>query len=866
MRTPLVIGLIGVCLAGVAIAAPVVPKGGDQNQAQNQGQSCPAPSFAQCTSEAYLASACGKSRTGACTALVEDKLKTFHEATEAPAYKMLRPGRHQLPDDLRQGKYFKYAGPQTDIMQRANHQIGRTRIAGLSLPRMQRVAASDAAKVHRNPAWEANGQKITSCEEYGYEWMYDVARFIDASAACKGDQDCVFDVAFMDQTPGLADRTLRRKDGKLFGPPGVGFEMQSYAGILPKNEILAAGPEFVRSHGATPLASTPQLTALETAMTTGATYYRTDCKSGCNDRKFASEWKWHKALRQTTANLSPAEFEEYERRKAKFRRLLSSWNAAVSAELAQIPEEQARVFPFDARTRDPLERLDIIQRYIRDARVQEQLFRQKATPLQLKQALGEVKSPAQQGGQGMQGARAPGLPTAWLAAPAPKVDKPAAPSSSTQAGAAALARARVADPHTDLALGRASGAPTMIANPCVGYEDWGSELLKRGPISCEIGQFLRVEWQRKQDGKKSCLDLGSRDCDWTPEMLSARFLDRLPSVSWQDYFEEECRTWTGGTLTNKNSLDEVTAYIEEMKQVVGAAKRELQAYERPGGKGYARSWDDREVMGDKKWFGAEYHYDLGFEVDVVKRSNNKVCELGGGFHAAAGFDAYMINSTIKVVDAELSSDLNKAGDHKSKVRSHLTVLGDSLYAVDTNSTLVSVFESQQYELPPGFRPSFTVPAGPIPITGAAWGELLYGAGLELTATVPACNVNNPNFAITAAFVPTIMANAHAQVGVGISGVVSAGIRGALNLVTLSLPFKLGLKTGTQQIANETQPVLSFDMNLVMTLGTLAGRLSLYIEFLLYEQEWELFRWRGVGPAELKLMPPVKVSLPLVGMQ
>lgn len=894
MRTPFVIVFMGVCIGGAAIAAPVpsdsgpkAQKQGDQTpkatQVDDHSLDCATPSAAQCVSETYQATVCGKQKKSACKDIVEARFKSFHEASPAPGYKMLRPGQHNLPTDLRDGKYFKYAGPKQNIMKRADHQLGRTKIAGLSIARMAKVSATEAAKAHRNPAWDANGQKVTSCEEYGYEEFYDIGRFVDASAACKGDQDCIFDVAFMPQTPGLASRKLNNKAGQPFIT--INSQLQLWGFPAAKNEMFALGSEFVRSHGDTPLKPTVQTAALEKALQDGGQYYLLNgCTgNGCDDRHFKDEWEWHKRMRQKTKHMSPAEFEEYEQRKARFRRLVSSWNAAVAAEQPRPPKEVARVFPYDARTRDPFERLDIATRYVRDARVQEQKFRQTATPEQLKRALGEVQVnhggvqvPAQQG-QGMQGSltptNSPTMPIGLMAAPAqaqpanqpkPQADKHnngVSPTAGLVAGKKARQWADAADPHSDTAYTTDPGYTFSIT--CQGYDKWGMEMFKRGPISCEIGEFLRAEWQRKVDGKKSCLDLGNSDCDWAPEMFSARFVDPVPNLSYQEYFERRCMAFTGGVLNNKNNLQEVRDYIAEMEQTIGQAKQELAAYEAPGGKGYDKTWKDKEVMGDKDWFGASYDYDVGFKVGRVANSQ---CEIAGGFHARAGVDAYLVNNEIEVIDVAVTTDVNKGGDHKSTMAGHLRVLGKTIAPSQSSSTVFSVTDGTLLQLPPGVRPSFTVPAGPVPITGSAWGELMYGATLSASTKVPTCSATNPKFGVNASFSPFLMVNGRAQVGIGISGLVSAGVRGMLNLVYLQLPFNVGLSTTSKQIAGENQPVLDFDMDLSLTLATLSGRLSLYLEFLFYEEEWEIFRWRGVGPAKLDLMPPVHVELPLAGLQ
>jgi hypothetical protein len=115
------------------------------------------------------------------------------------------------------------------------------------------------------------------------------------------------------------------------------------------------------------------------------------------------------------------------------------------------------------------------------------------------------------------------------------------------------------------------------------------------------------------------------------------------------------------------------------------------------------------------------------------------------------------------------------------------------------------------------------------------------------------------------FTPEAGLNAKAQVGVGITGVVSAGIRGVVNLVTVGVPVTVGLTATVMNIANEVQAALQFAGKIDLRLATLSGYIAVYIEILFVEEEWELFRWEGPS-ATLHLMEPLKVELPLVGMK
>lgn len=70
-----------------------------------------------------------------------------------------------------------------------------------------------------------------------------------------------------------------------------------------------------------------------------------------------------------------------------------------------------------------------------------------------------------------------------------------------------------------------------------------------GPISCQIGQFIRYEWKRKAKGHRSCLDPAIDDCDWSPMMFKARFIEGLPYLDEQNEAENYCIDYTNDKFT-----------------------------------------------------------------------------------------------------------------------------------------------------------------------------------------------------------------------------------------------------------------------------------------------------------------------------
>src|SRR5690349_16926769 len=89
---------------GAAVAAPTTaPPGGAEPTA-----SCPTPNKSKCLTKGYLDSYCGQKHKAVCKPYVTDALKKHYEDSDAPKIKMLRPGRSQIPADVKQGKYEAY--------------------------------------------------------------------------------------------------------------------------------------------------------------------------------------------------------------------------------------------------------------------------------------------------------------------------------------------------------------------------------------------------------------------------------------------------------------------------------------------------------------------------------------------------------------------------------------------------------------------------------------------------------------------------------------------------------------------------------------------------------------------------------------
>lgn len=831
---------LGVILGtGLAIAAPKPPKPGTT-------PTCSSPSATTCKREGYIDSACGQKFRTTCEPILAEALKAEHAKKTAPVVDALRPNRTDIPGALTPMQFRAYPGPAPTmgLAQIGAGSLSKTGLAQLPVPRTERVDVDTAKTKHRKPAWDANGEKITSCAEYAYETHYEWARFVDAGAACRGDAQCVLDVAYLPATPGIAYRTLKRKDGAK-----MANQLPLLTKDTPKNDFFTYSGIFARAGKGGWLPETAEIEALAAALDKGTKHYKFGCtgKACSVGNTFATEWDFHKAMRTRNKHVSFAEHAEYERRKAAFRELVALHQAAVATEKRVYLDKKTAPSPvpaFDEVMADPFERMTTMKGYAAAMlSLRPQLL---ATMPAVDRA--QLQTAGVEGIVGVQGRRHEAAsPTAMLAMPAPT---PAWPTA-------------VAPPVKP---------PGPLVSPCAAKNFTKVvETFGVGPISCRIGEFLREEWRRKARGERSCLDLGNDDCDWSPQMFTARYLGDAQLTESQDRMLQTCLDWTDDKFDVVR--DDITAtdeYIKQMRLAVAEARRKLEPYRSKQGKNnvYEKDFGETERLGDKDVFAGGYSYDLGWELEVFpKEDGTGICQVEGHGRAKATIDGWIGGKHIPIADGGIDGIVNEDGEQKGSITRWLTVLGAPLVPKETSSYAQQIAEDEfglSFDLPKP-RPSFTVMAGVVPITGSIWGSLGFGLDMTFKAVSHSrtCDIDDLEFGMNTVFKPWMKVDGHAQVGIGISGFASAGIRGLLNLVTVALPVHVDLVIAVVNISQQAQPALEFDLGMDLTLATLAGSLSLYIEFIGFEEELEIFRWNGIGPAVLPLID-LRAEMPLTG--
>lgn len=404
-------------------------------------------------------------------------------------------------------------------------------------------------------------------------------------------------------------------------------------------------------------------------------------------------------------------------------------------------------------------------------------------------------------------------------------------------------------------------------------------------------------------GSCGCLDRNSAACDWSPKMFYDAYISQTPGGSnvlvngnvsvpaalsyLRDADFEYCKRWTYGGFPTKAkdqaNGDALEAYLAAKRAEIEAIlknipqKKDSNGQPTPGILG--EDFSDAAREGDTSSWSAGYNMASGWELrptEFTGSSPQKTCGLQG--YANSAF-AVKITTPIDGVVGDMADIWNNAvntdvwvrvneknaegkGDGKVRLENHLLIADQELFAVpepykgktfdqynQNNSgtyatfNLNKTFERKLLEkVNKTPKLTLTVWAGPIPVTGSVWAELRYGVNaIAKGLTDDHCTASMTKFEAYAGFEPYFAVTGAMSLGVGIGGIVSAGIRGYVDLIVAELP--IGARTWLT--GEGTDRKINFGVDAAIDLSTLSGRLALYVEFLLYEEEFELFHWRGI---------------------
>lgn len=425
---------------------------------------------------------------------------------------------------------------------------------------------------------------------------------------------------------------------------------------------------------------------------------------------------------------------------------------------------------------------------------------------------------------------------------------------------------------------------------------------------CKILNVTLAEWWRRKAGLAQgcndrgscgCLDLSTAACDWSPKMFYDAYIAQPPGLSVASYQDgnlskpadmsylrdadyDNCKAWTYAgfpkNAADRASGDALEAYLQARREEIEKTLKKI-PQKRSGSQFtgvLGEDFSDGAQEGDTDSWSAGYSMNAGWELKAAEfkpktsTEAKKTCQLQGNANASFAvkittpIDGVLGDNFARLwnhaVDADVWVRANENKDQKVRYETHLLIADQELFAAPKpyakykhfkdypEGTYESISLNKTFEKPllentkKTTKLTLTVWAGPIPITGSVWAELSYGANaIAKGAMGSGCNADMSTFEAKAGFEPYFNLSGALSLGVGIGGIVSAGIRGYLTLIDARLP----IVARTWLNGSGASRKLNFGVDAALNLSSLGGRLSLYVEFLLYEEEWELFHWRGV---------------------
>lgn len=384
---------------------------------------------------------------------------------------------------------------------------------------------------------------------------------------------------------------------------------------------------------------------------------------------------------------------------------------------------------------------------------------------------------------------------------------------------------------------------------------------------------------------EGCLEGGPTACDWSPRGFTERVL--FDFGDREDDLYAWCQDFTGGQLSNVLNLDLVfvehpmfycavqtgatmtASGLEELEQQVEVCReaeiaykewvaqeeaknrvRQIpELYDQATGQfkppGIDKSRD--EYMGNK-YFGLGYDYAFGFGMDIQP----EICTLN--LHAGGHLNSHVNLLTLPV---SLIDTAAYVSTEDREVDVHASVLGIELFdGIHETWSTQEDFHFDVVRTPKKAKDqtlidtTVVVVVVPIGIELGISGEV--GANLGMTLDTEGLGGDAcPSVTIGGLVEPYIGMGGFVSAAIDIF-IAAAGVRGDVNIITVSLPFRPGIGLavlggmGGNVLPSGLELQLSASLDLV--LSTLSGRIFAFAEIgwcpFCYTGEFTLIEWTG----------------------
>jgi hypothetical protein len=716
---------------------------------------------------------------------------------------------------------------------------GRYYVPDLSSVHSAQAASSysttDMLGINEYESWRSNGAQVNSCREYVWERWADLNEFLRLSAPVRSDFRAVYRVAFGPAsnpasigTRHLTDFRLRGRDGRVFGNLFNGTRQARNRFYFVSN-FPGYSSEFP------PPTDVPGLldSLAQRSLTGAFLVNRIQTAIASNRHRIVETWSWHRQMSDrfvylpTSGIRGPGELAAQPPEPGDYDLAL----------LGQVPQTSHRRY-LDEELNE-LWRLQ--QRF--DALIREW----KAANARFIGSGWNVRDaglgyPVLQIGNVRQTINDLAAPVRVGRVPAPVQG----PTRLATVEPETLTRQRILDEMLQiLTTANEFGCLSGTDSPC----DWST---------ARFAAALQNNFGAVQDRTLA-------ECtDFTGGNLQNILGLDLPLVDDPEYPEFDCRIVTGSTITavGFEQLQSDVEWCRQMQIAVAEARNADDARARvrtipelvdpatgdfviPG---IRRSRD--ESMGND-YFGIGYSYELGFEADI----NAEICQVDVQAVARARAAARVFGKELVLLDAGAEADtVERTVDIWARVASTNIFVPQELF--DPIAIEVAEIEPLEFNLSRTFEKAkeqriiettIIVVVVPLSIEAGIAGKV--GVELGLTVFAEAADNNGcPQVNVGGIARPFLGVDGYVEAAIDIF-IAEVGIRGDLNLITVSLPFRPSIGVGLKEpAAGPDDFELSVNARLDLNLSTLSGKLAAYAEIgfcpFCYTGRRTLLDWSG----------------------
>lgn len=819
---------------------------------------CPIPTWEQCAEpmtacDRYFRALARKDAKSECALLFEQK--GLSEATRLDKVPVLTTPLYKLGSNFRINPSQKIVDARKYPGRRSSLEV--TGLSGFALGSTLRDAAllpkdSQAARdrltfrLAQRGLWESNGNAVKSCSEYVHERFYDYTVFEDQIVRVGLENHrALFERAYSTATPTpvsaigtrhLDGSSLKGRDGRPFDA-AIPFDPQ-----LPKNQFFTTPAPttsrvtFIKGDvdavSYIPVSNQVRITlahldrralafvgvefedtTLGPTLAQGRTYYQ-------------ESFAWHRDMAQRNAIVLDEELAVWEQRQDDFLELL---------ELRRKTEEEMALL-FESDSAPPVVGGGPLVRWWADPVWNPDPTKVASSATQTfdvrDSSLGGINLGAHPFNQ--------------------------TPSYVTYASQTQNPGVAPAEPKATVPLKSA-----QVVAACTGNR-----------IICLAYRLAfideQIEKELAQARTAGCLDVsngsGPRLCDWSPRRFSQRvvglFQNEREKVHQRcigylsDFSDIESRslvftnTDTGRTVNypaedytvSGTKLEQYFTRYDEYIDVLAEAVGPLM--DKSNGKVRLRkeSGDSHQIGND--FFGASLDYNFGFEADDVINPNE--CQVQQAMYGRVLAEGRAIGERVTLLDAEVDVSSTKA-------IARLDVLGNELINEneDLPNSAITVVRGGELESTTFAHAGVTVLIGFIPVTfeGYVAGSVGFmyqlDAGRLTSGSGTSCKLSRAG--VSGQLQPLLLVQATASAAVD-AVVASAGIKGYLKLITVSLPLSGSASVGPAQ-DDATKLDFIAEVGAHLQFEFFSGGIAVFLEIgvcpLCESIEEPLFTWDGL---------------------